>query len=218
MHEFAEHVAAVNVPALHEDIPDTVYPKLHVGWHVDPLAIECTTAVTPTPRLPLTASSSQSALLNILALAADQNTASSVNAYALMTSFGSTTLVTAKANRHAPSPAVRSLSGSSATSVTATEVSGRPSAYATASRTTFRRKIPAAKSALKFEASYPCRITTGAQLHVGLQMSDLVQSPAPPFVGAADASHGFAEHVAAVSIPALHEDVPDTVYPELHVG
>ena len=48
---------------------------------------------------------------------------------------------------------------------------------------------------------------------------ELVQSPTPPFVGAADASHGrFAEHVAAVSVPALHELVPDTVYPESHVG
>ena len=27
-----------------------------------------------------------------------------------------------------------------------------------------------------------------------------------------------AVHVAAVSVPRLHEDVPDTVYPELHVG
>jgi len=39
-HEFAEHVATVSVPALHEDVPDTVYPGLHVGWHVDPLANE----------------------------------------------------------------------------------------------------------------------------------------------------------------------------------
>ena len=39
-HEFAEHVAAVSIPALHEDVPDTMYPELHVGWHVDPLAIE----------------------------------------------------------------------------------------------------------------------------------------------------------------------------------
>ena len=86
MHEFAEHVAAVNVPKEHELVPDTMYPELHVGWHVDPLARE------------------------------------------------------------------------------------------------------------------------------------LVQSPAPPFVGAADASHGFAEHVAAVNVPKEHELVPDTVYPELHVG
>jgi len=85
-HSIGEHVAAISVPALHEDVPDTVYPELHVGWHVD----------------------------------------------------------------------------------------------------TLRR--------------------------------ELEQSPAPPFVGAADASHGFAEHVAAISVPALHEDVPDTVYPELHVG
>ena len=86
MHEFAEHVAAVNVPRKHELVPDTVYPELHVGWQVDPLA------------------------------------------------------------------------------------------------------------------------------------SELVQSPAPPFVGAADASHGFAEHVAAVNVPRKHELVPETVYPELHVG
>ena len=45
-----------------------------------------------------------------------------------------------------------------------------------------------------------------------------VQSPAPPFVGAADASHGFAEHVAAVRVPAVQELVPETVYPESHVG
>ena len=86
MHEFAEHVAAVNVPKEHELVPDTVYPELHVGWQVDPLARE------------------------------------------------------------------------------------------------------------------------------------LVQSPAPPFVGAADASHGFAAHVAAVNVPALQEDVPDTVYPRVARG
>ena len=86
MHEFAEHVAAVNVPKEHELVPDTVYPELHVGWHVDPLAKE------------------------------------------------------------------------------------------------------------------------------------LVQSPTLPFVGAADASHGFAEHVAAVRVPAVQELVPETVCPELHVG
>jgi hypothetical protein len=80
------HVAEVSIPSLHEDVPDTVYPELHVGWHVDPLARE------------------------------------------------------------------------------------------------------------------------------------FVQSPAPPFAGDAEASHGFTEQVAAVSIPALHEDVPDTMYPALHVG
>ena len=40
MHEFAEHVAAVNVPKEHELVPDNVYPELHVGWHVEPLASE----------------------------------------------------------------------------------------------------------------------------------------------------------------------------------
>ena len=45
-----------------------------------------------------------------------------------------------------------------------------------------------------------------------------VQSPTPPFVGAADASHGFGEQVAAIRFPAVHELVPETVYPESHVG
>ena len=40
VHEFAEHVAAVNTPKEHELVPDTVYPELHVGWQVDPLARE----------------------------------------------------------------------------------------------------------------------------------------------------------------------------------
>ena len=54
--------------------------------------------------------------------------------------------------------------------------------------------------------------------HVDPDANELVQSPTPPLVGAADASHAFAEHVAAVKVPALHELVPDTVYPLLHVG
>ena len=52
-------------------------------------------------------------------------------------------------------------------------------------------------------------------LHVGWQVDPLArelrQSPAPPFVGSVEALHGFAEQVAAVSVPALHEEVPDTV-------
>ena len=64
--------------------------------------------------------------------------------------------------------------------------------------------------------------TVYPELHVGWHVdplaNELVQSPTPPFVGAVDASHGFAEQVAAVSVPALHEDVPDTEYPGLHVG
>ena len=86
VHGFAEQVAAVSVPALHDDVPDTVYPELHVGWHCDPLN------------------------------------------------------------------------------------------------------------------------------------NELVQSPTPPFVGAAEASHGFAVHVAVINVPKEQELAPDTVYPELHVG
>ena len=46
VHEFAEHVAAVSVPALHEDVPDTVYPELQIGWHVAPLASELSQSPT----------------------------------------------------------------------------------------------------------------------------------------------------------------------------
>ena len=54
--------------------------------------------------------------------------------------------------------------------------------------------------------------------HVDPDANELVHVPTPPLVGAVDASHAFAEHVAAVKVPALHELVPDTVYPLLHVG
>ena len=36
----------------------------------------------------------------------------------------------------------------------------------------------------------------------------LVQSPTPPLLGALLASQGFAWHVAAVSVPAAHDDGP----------
>ena len=45
-----------------------------------------------------------------------------------------------------------------------------------------------------------------------------VQLPTPPFVGVADASHGFGEQVALVSTRFKHDDVPETVYPASHVG
>ena len=64
--------------------------------------------------------------------------------------------------------------------------------------------------------------TAYPESHVGWHVvplaSEQVQSPAPPFEGAADASHGFGEQVAAVSVPLLHDEVPDTVYPVAHVG
>ena len=47
--------------------------------------------------------------------------------------------------------------------------------------------------------------------HVAPLASAFVHVPTPPFVGATDASHGLGAQVAAVSDPALHELVPDTV-------
>ena len=38
--QLGTHVAAVKVPAVHELVPETVYPESHVGWHVKPLARE----------------------------------------------------------------------------------------------------------------------------------------------------------------------------------
>lgn len=41
------HVAAVKVPARHDDGPDTVYPAVHTGWHVLPEASELLQSPTP---------------------------------------------------------------------------------------------------------------------------------------------------------------------------
>ena len=65
--------------------------------------------------------------------------------------------------------------------------------------------------------------TVYPELHVGWHVEplarELVQPPAPPFVGAADASHEFPLHIAVlVRVPALHDLCPDKVYPESHVG
>ena len=38
---------------------------------------------------------------------------------------------------------------------------------------------------------------------------ELLHVPTAPLVGAVDASHGFAEHVAAVKVPASAVKVPD---------
>ena len=57
--------------------------------------------------------------------------------------------------------------------------------------------------------------TVYPELHVGWHVAPLasafVHVPTPPFVGATDVSQGLGPHVAAVSVPALHELVPDTV-------
>ena len=43
-------------------------------------------------------------------------------------------------------------------------------------------------------------------------------SSLPSLLEFVEAMHGFGSHVAAVSVPKLHDDVPDTVYPVSHVG
>ena len=47
--------------------------------------------------------------------------------------------------------------------------------------------------------------------HVAPCASVAVQSPLAPFAGAADASHALGAHVAAVSVPVVQVDLPDTV-------
>ena len=142
MHEFAVHVAAVNVPKEQELVPDTVYPELHVGWHVDPLARELVQSPAP--------------------------------------------------------PFVGAAEASH----------GFAEQVAAVSVPVLQDDVP--------DTVYP-------ELHVGWQVDPLarepVQSPAPPFVGAEDTSHEAAEHVAAVSVPKEeHELIPETVYPNSHVG
>ena len=64
--------------------------------------------------------------------------------------------------------------------------------------------------------------TVNPLLHVGRHVapcaSEFVQSPTTPFVGAVDASQDLPEHVAADKVPKLHELVPETVNPLIHVG
>ena len=43
----ATHVAAVSVPALHDESPLAAYPSSHTGWHVDPLRRELGQLPTP---------------------------------------------------------------------------------------------------------------------------------------------------------------------------
>ena len=50
-----------------------------------------------------------------------------------------------------------------------------------------------------------------AGVHVEPEASELVQSPTAPLSGAPLASHGFGVHVAAVSAPAVHDEVPERV-------
>ena len=134
MHEFAEHVAAVNVPKEHELVPDNVYPELHVGWHVEPLAI--VSVQSPAPPFVGAADASHGFAAHVAAV-----------------------------------------------------------------------NVPR-EHELEPDTVYP-------ELHVGWHVDplarELVQSPAPPFVGATDASHGSAEHVAAVNVPKEQDVVPDTV-------
>ena len=126
---------------IRDSVPDTVYPALHVGWHVDPLARLI--VQSPTPPFVGAADASQAFAEHVAAVSVPR----------------------------------------------------------------LQEDVP--------DTVYP-------ESHVGWHVDplarELVQSPTPPFVGAADASQAFAEHVAAVSVPALHELVPDTVYPESHVG
>ena len=46
----------------------------------------------------------------------------------------------------------------------------------------------------------------------------LVQSPTSPLIGAALASQARGIHVAAVSVPVLHDVIPDLTYPVSQVG
>jgi len=195
-HGFAEQVAAVSVPALHEDVPDTVYPELHVGWHIDPLAREL--VQSPTPPFVGAAEASQGFAEHVAAVSVPR----------LHEDVPDTVYPELHVGWHIDPLAREFVQSPTPPFVGAAEASqGFAEHVAAVSVPRLHEAVP--------ETMYP-------ELHVGWHVDplarELVQSPTPPFVGAAEASHGFAEQVAAVSVPRLHEDVPDTVYPELHVG
>ena len=189
------HVAAVRVPAVQELVPETVYPELHVGWHVDPLAREL--VQSPAPPFVGAVDASQGFAEHVAA----------VRVPAVQELVPETVYPELHVGWHVD-PLARELVQSPAPPfVGAVDASQGFAEHVAAVR------VPAVQELVP-ETVYP-------ELHVGWHVDplarELVQSPAPPFVGAVDASQGFAEHVAAVST-AVQELVPETVYPELHVG
>ena len=195
-HGLGPHVAAVSDPRLQELVPDTVYPALHVGWHVEPLAREL--VQSPTPPFVGATDASHGLGPHVAAVSVPR----------LHELVPDTVYPESHVGWHVDPLARELVQSPTPPFVGAADAShGFAEHVAAVSVPALHELVP--------DTVYP-------ESHVGWHVDplarELVQSPTPPFVGAADASQAFAEHVAAVSVPRLQEDVPDTVYPESHVG
>jgi hypothetical protein len=193
---FAAHVAAVTVPALHVDAPDTVYPELHVGWHVDPLARLLVQSPAPPFEGAPKASQGFAAHVAVVSVPELQDDVPDTVYPGLHVGWHVDPLASELVQSPAP------------------PFEGAPEASQGFAAHVAAVTVPALHVDAP-ETVYP-------SLHVGWHVdplaSELVQVPTPPCVGSADASHGLREHVAAVTVPKLHVDAPETVYPSLHVG
>jgi hypothetical protein len=187
------HVAAVSVPAEHDDSPDGVNPESHVGWQVDPLAR--TLAQSPTvPLAGATDASHWASHVIVLRTPAEQDTLPDAVKPALQAGWQ----VEPLGMLPRQSPTVP-LTGAAAASQFATHV--------------------AAVSTLAEQVVVPEGVKPA--LHAGWQAAPLgrlpVQLPTTPLDGAADASQSGMQ-VAATTLPPEQCDTPDTVKPTPHVG
>ena len=195
-HGFGEQVAAIRFPAVHELVPETVYPESHVGWQVDPLARE--PVQSPTPPFVGAADASHGFGEQVAAIRFP-----AVHELVPETVYPESHVgwqVDPLAREPVQSPTPPFVGAADASHGFGEQVAAI--------------RFPAVHELVP-ETVYP-------ESHVGWQVDPLarepVQSPTPPFVGAADASHGLREQVALVSTRSKHDDVPETVYPESHVG
>ena len=69
-----------------------------------------------------------------------------------------------------------------------------------------------------YPASHPAHVHDPVVPPMVLPLMQYKVPSLPSLLEFVEASHGFGSHVAAVSVPKLHDDGPDTVYPVSHVG
>jgi hypothetical protein len=196
-HGFAPHAAvSVSAPALHDRLPDIVYPLSHVGVHELPLA----RLDAHVPKPPLVGAVTghgfwPHATVSVSAPALHDRLPDIV--YPL-SHVGVHELPLARLDAHVPKP----------------PLAGAVTMHGFAPHATVSVSVPAEHDRLP-DIVYPL-------LHVGVHELPLARLdahvPNAPLAGAVNV-HGFALHAAvSVSVPDEHDRLPVTVYPVLHVG